>query len=104
MVLVTMRPRPSRQVRQTRTGSAVKIMLQVTQIVRFLLEGGLRFRNLAGGPGFGGHGLMETATFQCTGTGTGQVRSGILLGQNLVLVGPCQRVTRQVMLPPSTVT
>ncbi len=25
---------------------AVKIMFQVTQIVRFLLEGGLRFRNL----------------------------------------------------------
>ncbi len=25
---------------------AVKIMFQVTQIVRFMLEGGLRFRNL----------------------------------------------------------
>jgi hypothetical protein len=34
-------------------------MFQVTQIVSFLLEGGLRFRNL----GFCGHGLMETATF-----------------------------------------
>ena len=37
MVLVTMRPRPSHQVRQTR----VKItdgMFQVTQIVRFLLQ------------------------------------------------------------------
>ena len=36
-------------------------MFQVTQIVRFLLERGLRFRNL----GFCGHGLMarETATF-----------------------------------------
>ncbi len=33
---------------------AVRIMFQVTQIVRFLLEGGLRFRNL----GFCGHGLM----------------------------------------------
>ena len=32
-------------------------MFQVTQIVRFLLEGGLRFRNL----GFCGHDLMETA-------------------------------------------
>ena len=53
---------------------AVKIMFQVTQIVRFLLEalrGGLRFRNLV----FCGHdaSVMETATFkvqvQCTGTG-----------------------------------
>jgi hypothetical protein len=34
-------------------------MFQVTQIVRFMLEGGLRFRNL----GFCGHDLMETATF-----------------------------------------
>ena len=34
-------------------------MFQVTQIVRFLLERGLRFRNL----GFCGHDLMETATF-----------------------------------------
>ncbi len=33
---------------------AVKIMFQVTQIVRFLLEGGLRFRKL----GFCGHDLM----------------------------------------------
>jgi hypothetical protein len=36
-----------------------EIMFQVTQIVHFLLEGGLRFRNL----GFCGHNLMETATF-----------------------------------------
>ena len=34
-------------------------MFQVTQIARFLLERGLRFRNL----GFCGHDLMETATF-----------------------------------------
>jgi hypothetical protein len=34
-------------------------MFQVTQIVCFLLEGGLRFRNL----GLCGHDLMETATF-----------------------------------------
>ena len=33
---------------------AVRIMFQVTQIVRFLLERGLRFRNL----GFCGHDLM----------------------------------------------
>ena len=33
---------------------AVKIMFQVTEIVRFLLERGLRFRNL----GFCGHGSM----------------------------------------------
>ena len=33
---------------------ALKIMFQVTQIVRFLLERGLRFRNL----GFCGHDLM----------------------------------------------
>ncbi len=33
---------------------AVKIMVQVTQIVRFLLEGGLRFRKL----GFCGYDLM----------------------------------------------
>ncbi len=33
---------------------AVKIMLQVTQIERFLLERGLRFRNL----GFCGHGSI----------------------------------------------
>ena len=34
-------------------------MFQVTQIVRFLLERGLRFRNL----GFCGHDLMWTVTF-----------------------------------------
>jgi hypothetical protein len=34
-------------------------MFQVTEIVRFLLERGLRFRNL----GFCGHNLMQTATF-----------------------------------------
>jgi hypothetical protein len=66
MVLVTMRPslRPSRQVRRTHNlgrlplrvfsigkyafqfdEPAVKIMFQVTQIVRFLLERGLLFRN-----------------------------------------------------------
>jgi hypothetical protein len=50
MVVVSMRPRPSRQVRQP----AVKIMFQVTQIVRFLLERGLRFRNL----GVCGHDLI----------------------------------------------
>ncbi len=33
---------------------AVKIRFQVTKILRFLLERGLRFRNL----GFCGHGLM----------------------------------------------
>ncbi len=33
---------------------AVKIMFQVTEIVSFLLERGLRFRHL----GFGGHSLM----------------------------------------------
>ncbi len=46
-------PRPSRQVRHK---PAVKIMFQVTEIVRFLLEPrrGLRFRNL----GFCGHNLM----------------------------------------------
>jgi hypothetical protein len=33
---------------------AVRIMFQVTEIVRFLLERGLRFRNL----GFCGHNLM----------------------------------------------
>jgi hypothetical protein len=56
MVLVTMRPRPSRKVRQTRSEESMplKIMFQVTQIVRFLLERGLRFRNL----GFCGHDLM----------------------------------------------
>ena len=61
MVLVTMRqdlrPRPSRQVRQTPGGAVnLKIMFQVTEIVRFLLasERGLRFRNL----GFCGHNLM----------------------------------------------
>jgi hypothetical protein len=50
MVLVTMRPRPSGQVRQP----GVKIMFQVTLIARFLLERGLRFRSL----GFCGHDLM----------------------------------------------
>jgi hypothetical protein len=39
----------------------VKIMFHVTQIVRFLLERGLRFRNLASG--FCGHDLMYAATF-----------------------------------------
>jgi hypothetical protein len=41
-------------------------MFQVTQIVRFLLEGGLRFRSL----GFFGHDLMEsrTATFNAAAT------------------------------------
>jgi hypothetical protein len=34
-------------------------MFQVTLIVRFLLERGLRFRNLS----FGGHDLIKTATF-----------------------------------------
>jgi hypothetical protein len=34
-------------------------MFQVTQIVRFVLERGLRFRNL----GFCGHDSMKTATF-----------------------------------------
>ena len=42
----------------------MKIMFQVTQIIRFrvlleALRGGLRFRNL----GFCGHDVMETATF-----------------------------------------
>ncbi len=46
----TVRPRPSRQVAKP----AVKIMFQVTQIVRFLLERGLRFRNLS----FCGHDLI----------------------------------------------
>ena len=50
MVLITMRPRPSGRVRHP----AVKIMFQITRIVRFLLERGLRFRNL----GFCGHDLM----------------------------------------------
>ncbi len=36
-------------------------MFQVTQIVRFLLERGLRFRSY--NLGFCGHDLMETATF-----------------------------------------
>ncbi len=45
------------------SGSAVTIMFQVTQIVRFLLERGLRFRNL----GFCGHDLMQTATFNAPG-------------------------------------
>ena len=38
----------------TNPGPAVKIMFQVTEIVRYLLERGLRFRNL----GFCGHDLM----------------------------------------------
>jgi hypothetical protein len=46
----TMRPRPSAKFGKP----AVKIMFQVTQIVRFLLERGLCFRNL----GFCGHDLM----------------------------------------------
>ncbi len=65
MVLVTMRPRPSRhwQVRQTRREDHA--LKQVTQVVRFLLERGLRFRNL----GFCGHDLMYTALdLECTGT------------------------------------
>ncbi len=37
---------------------AVKVMFQVTQIVRFLLEGGLRFRNPGLQVGFCGHDLM----------------------------------------------
>ncbi len=58
MVLVTMRPRPSRQVRQTRSEDHASGHYS-NKIVRFLLEGGLRFRNL----GFCGHNLMETANF-----------------------------------------
>ncbi len=48
-------------VRLVRPSRAVKIMLQVTQIVRFLLERGLRFRNVV----FFGHDLMsrQRATF-----------------------------------------
>ena len=41
-VLVTMRPRPSRKFDKP----AVRIMLQVTQLVSSLLERGLRYRNL----------------------------------------------------------
>ncbi len=51
-LLVTMRPPRPSQVRQTRSEDHVS--LQVTQIVRFLLERGFRFRNL----GFCGHDLM----------------------------------------------
>jgi hypothetical protein len=41
-------------------------MLQVTQIARFLLEGGLRFRNL----GFCGQASNDgDSDLQCTGTG-----------------------------------
>jgi Cys-tRNA synthase (O-phospho-L-seryl-tRNA:Cys-tRNA synthase) len=54
MVLVTMRPRPSRHWLAKFDKPAVRIMFQVTQIARFLLERGLRFRNL----GFCGHDLM----------------------------------------------
>ena len=55
LITIMMRPRPSRQVRQTR----IEIMVQVTQTVRFrvrvlLLERGLLFRNL----GFCGHDLI----------------------------------------------
>ncbi len=55
-VLVTMKPSVTRLGdRATKFDKpAVKIMFQVTQIVRFLLERGLRFRNL----GFCGHDLM----------------------------------------------
>jgi hypothetical protein len=53
MVLVTMRPRPSRQIRQTRSEDHCG-MFQVTPIVRFLLERGLHFRNLS----FCGHDLI----------------------------------------------
>ena len=52
MVLVTVRPRPSRQVRRTRSDDHVSGHLDCT--IRFLLERGLRFRNL----GFCGHDLM----------------------------------------------
>ena len=46
MVLVTMRPRPIRQVRQTRSEDHVSGHSDDSMIVRFLLERGLRFRNL----------------------------------------------------------
>ncbi len=42
--VATMRPRPSRQVRQARPAVKIIIMFQLTQIVRFLLEHDLRFR------------------------------------------------------------
>ena len=48
MVLVTMRPRPSRQVRRTRSQD------HVSGHLRFLLERGLRFRNLV----YCGHDLI----------------------------------------------
>ncbi len=45
-------------------------MFQVTQIVRFLLEGGLRFRNL----GFCGHDQFDVdSDLQCTGTDSGPI-------------------------------
>ena len=53
MVLVTMRP-GDRDRAAKFDEPAVKTMFQVTEIVRFLLERGLRFRNL----GFCGHNLM----------------------------------------------
>ncbi len=45
-----MRPRPTRQleVPTHNLKPAVKMMFQVTQIVRFLIKRGLRFRNLTG--------------------------------------------------------
>ena len=54
MVLVTMRPRPSRHKPAVKIIMMFMFQVQVTQIVRFLLERGLRFRNL----GFCGHDLM----------------------------------------------
>ncbi len=56
MVLVTMNPSVTRLGDRAAKFDkpAVKIMFQVTQIVRFLLERGLRFRNL----GFCRHDLM----------------------------------------------
>ncbi len=59
MVLVTMRPRPSRQVRQTRiedhvSGHLLHSTSRWYSVVRFLLERGLRFRNL----GFCEHNLI----------------------------------------------
>jgi hypothetical protein len=50
MVLVTMRPRPSRQLEVFKFDNPhcpVRIMFHVTENVRFLLERGLRFRDLA---------------------------------------------------------
>ena len=64
MVLVTMRPRPSRQVRRTRSGDHVSG--QDCHSVRFLMSArGLRFRNL----GFCGHDLIYVdSDLQCTCT------------------------------------